>query len=95
MDQGEGSHVGGSARVDDLELAARLVAGEPAALADAYESYGGLVFGLARRVLRDAAMAEEVTQEVFILLWEHPERFDPARGQHANVAGPARPQSQR
>ena len=80
VDQGEGNHVGGSARVDDLELAARLVAGEPAALADAYESYGGLVFGLARRVLRDAAMAEEVTQEVFILLWEHPERFDPARG---------------
>ena len=38
------------------------------------------MFGLARRVLRDAAMAEEVTQEVFIFLWEHPERFDPARG---------------
>ena len=70
----------GAARVEDLDLAARLVAGEQSALAEAYARHGGLVFGLARRVLHDAAMAEEVTQEVFIYLWEHPSRFDPARG---------------
>ena len=65
---------------DDRELAARLVAGEPAALAEAYDRYAGLVYGLARRVLGDDALAEDVTQEVFTLLWQRPERFDPARG---------------
>jgi RNA polymerase sigma factor (sigma-70 family) len=69
-----------SVSTDDLALAARLVAADEAALADAYESYSGLVYGLARRVLGDDAMAEEVTQEVFVYLWEHPTKFDPARG---------------
>jgi RNA polymerase sigma-70 factor (ECF subfamily) len=70
----------GAARVDELELAARLVAGDQRALGDVYERYVGLVFGLARRILRDDAMAEEVTQEVFVYLWEHPARFDASRG---------------
>jgi RNA polymerase sigma-70 factor (ECF subfamily) len=67
-------------RVDDLRLVARLQAGDESALADAYDTYAGLVIGVARRVIRDEAMAEEVTQEVFTFLWEHPDRFDPARG---------------
>ena len=71
---------GAPARVADRRLAARLQAGDESALADAYQRYAGLVFGVARSVLRDGAMAEEVTQEVFIFLWEHPDRFDPARG---------------
>jgi RNA polymerase sigma-70 factor (ECF subfamily) len=65
---------------DDLALAARLVAADEAALAEVYERFAGLVFGLARRVLNDDAMAEEVTQEVFVYLWQHPAKFDPARG---------------
>jgi RNA polymerase sigma-70 factor (ECF subfamily) len=69
-----------SGRVADLHLAARLQAGDEPALAVAYERYAGLVFGVARRVLRDAALAEEVTQEVFTFLWEHPDRFDAGRG---------------
>jgi RNA polymerase sigma-70 factor (ECF subfamily) len=65
---------------DDRSLAARLASGDEAALADAYRRYGHLVYSVARRVLRDEPMAEDVTQEVFTYLWEHPERFDPARG---------------
>jgi RNA polymerase sigma-70 factor (ECF subfamily) len=38
------------------------------------------VFGLAMRVLGNDALAEEVTQDVFVRLWEHPERFDAERG---------------
>src|SRR4051794_24485753 len=50
------------------------------ALAEAYRRHGGAVFGLARRLLGDQAIAEELVQEVFLRLWNHPEKFDPARG---------------
>lgn len=50
------------------------------ALAEAYRRHGGAVFGLARRVTGDAALAEEVVQEIFLRLWNDPERFDPGRG---------------
>jgi RNA polymerase sigma-70 factor, ECF subfamily len=50
------------------------------ALAEAYRRHGGAVFALARRLLIDAALAEEVTQEVFLRLWSQPDRFDPERG---------------
>ena len=64
----------------DRRLAARLVAGDADALAQTYAEFGGLVLGISQRVLRDDRMAEDVTQEVFAFLWEHPERYDPARG---------------
>jgi RNA polymerase sigma-70 factor (ECF subfamily) len=38
------------------------------------------VFGLAKNLLVEEALAEEVTQEVFVGFWERPERYDPARG---------------
>lgn len=50
------------------------------ALAEAYRRHAGAVFALARRVLADPTLAEEVVQEVFLRLWDHPDRFDPERG---------------
>lgn len=50
------------------------------ALAEAYRRHGGAVHGLARRLLRDDAAAEEVVQEIFLRLWKQPDRFDPDRG---------------
>lgn len=50
------------------------------ALAEAYRRHAGAVFGLARRLLVVPALAEEIVQEVFLRLWNAPERFDPARG---------------
>lgn len=64
----------------DRRLVARLAAGDSDALAEVYRQYSGLVFGLARRVLKEQSLAEDVTQEVFVFFWQHPERFDPSRG---------------
>jgi len=50
------------------------------ALAEAYRRHAGAVYGLARRLLANPAMAEEVVQEVFLRLWNQPDRFDPQRG---------------
>jgi RNA polymerase sigma-70 factor (ECF subfamily) len=50
------------------------------ALAEAFRRHSGAVHGLARRLLRDDALAEEIVQEVFTRLWNDPERFDPGRG---------------
>lgn len=64
----------------EAEAMARVRAGDASALAAVYDHFAGFVFSLARRVTRDDALAEEVTQEVFTLLWEHPSRFDAERG---------------
>jgi RNA polymerase sigma-70 factor (ECF subfamily) len=50
------------------------------ALAEAYRRHAGASFGLALRILGSRPLAEEVVQEVFLRLWNEPEKFDPARG---------------
>ena len=50
------------------------------ALAEAFRRHAGAVNALARRVLGDGDLAEEVVQEVFLRLWNAPDRYDPARG---------------
>jgi RNA polymerase sigma-70 factor (ECF subfamily) len=50
------------------------------ALAEAYRRHAGAVYGLARRLLVSESLAEEVTQEVFLRIWNHPDRFEPGRG---------------
>ena len=50
------------------------------ALAEVYRRHGGAAFALARRLLNDRELGEEILQEVFLRLWNSPERFDPERG---------------
>jgi RNA polymerase sigma-70 factor (ECF subfamily) len=50
------------------------------ALAEVYRRHGGPVFGLAKRLLRDPDLAEEIVQEVMLRLWNNPEKFDETRG---------------
>jgi RNA polymerase sigma-70 factor, ECF subfamily len=54
-------------------------AGDDGAFAGLYDALAGVVFGTVKRVLRDPAMSEEVTQEVFVELWRTAARFDPER----------------
>lgn len=66
--------------MDDAELAASVARASEEALAEVYNRHSGAVHGLARRILRDETLAEEITQEVFLRLWNNPEKFDPGRG---------------
>ena len=72
--------VPGAPVTDDRLLRDRLVAGDDRALASVIEEFGSLVRNVARRVLRDDAAADDVVQDVFVWLWERPDRFDPDRG---------------
>jgi RNA polymerase sigma-70 factor (ECF subfamily) len=68
------------ANASDVTLAMAIARWDQEALAEVYRRNAGPVFGLARRVLGDAAVAEEVVQEVFLRLWHEPGRYDPERG---------------
>jgi RNA polymerase sigma-70 factor (ECF subfamily) len=56
----------------------RIAAGDRAAVAECIDRYGKLVWSLARRFTHDQAEAEDAVQEVFIDLWSHAGRYDPA-----------------
>lgn len=64
----------------DAQLVTLIARFNEVALAEVYRRHGGAVFGLARRVLNGAGEAEDVTQEIFLRLWNEPERFDASRG---------------
>jgi RNA polymerase sigma-70 factor (ECF subfamily) len=66
--------------ISDAQLVTSIARYSEVALAEVYRRHGGAVFGLAKRVLQNPAEAEDVTQEVFLRLWNQPDRFDPDRG---------------
>jgi RNA polymerase sigma-70 factor, ECF subfamily len=66
--------------LSDAQLVVLVARAEGFALAELYRRHGRSVYGLAKRVTGGVAEGEDVTQEVFLHLWRHPERFDPGRG---------------
>lgn len=64
----------------DANLVVAIARWHEPAMAETYRRHGGAIHALARRVLRHEPSAEEITQEVFLDLWQHPEKFDPQRG---------------
>ena len=63
----------------DAELLRSVGVNGNEALEQLYERHARRVHGLAFRVTRDAVVAEDVTQEVFLELWDRPERYDATR----------------
>ena len=60
-----------------VQLVAQKDAG---ALESLYERYGKAAYSLARRILTEGTLAQDVVQEVFLSLWRNAERFDAGRG---------------
>jgi len=61
-------------------LLGRVAEGDQRAFSDLYDETAPRVFGLVKRLLRDHAQSEEVTQEVFLEIWQTATRFDPNKG---------------
>jgi len=68
------------AHLSDEALVALLARSEQSALAELYDRYGRVAYGLALRVLRDEALAEDAVQEGFLAVWRTAARYMPERG---------------
>ena len=55
-------------------------AGDKLALRRIYDAEAARMLGVAQRLLRRRALAEEAVQDAFVLIWRHAARFDPERG---------------
>lgn len=62
------------------DLLGGVAKGDQQAFAAVYDRLGAKVYGMVRRVLRDPAQSEEVTQEVLLEVWRSASRFDRSRG---------------
>ena len=62
------------------DLLERVAQGDQRAFAALYDQISPRVFGLVKRLLRDHAQSEEVTQEIFLEIWQSATRFDPNKG---------------
>ena len=65
---------------DDRTLVTLVCGSDPAALEALYVRYGRACYSLARRILVDEQLAQDVVQEVFLAVWRDAGRFDAARG---------------
>jgi RNA polymerase sigma-70 factor (ECF subfamily) len=64
----------------DAVLLRRMAGGDEKAFAEAYRQKHPAIYRFALHMTGNAAVAEDVTQEVFMALIRDPKRFDPARG---------------
>jgi RNA polymerase sigma-70 factor (ECF subfamily) len=66
--------------LSDEAIVALVARSEEAGLAELYDRFGRLAYGLAVRILRDEALAEDAVQEAFLTIWRSASRFMPERG---------------
>jgi RNA polymerase sigma factor (sigma-70 family) len=64
----------------DKQLLQLIAAKDAAALEQLYDKYERPVYSFAFRIVKDAMMAEEVVQELFLRIWNHADRIDPDQG---------------
>jgi RNA polymerase sigma-70 factor (ECF subfamily) len=66
--------------VSDEALLERVKAKDQKAMGDIFDRYGGVVYSVALRVLKDPGQAEDVMQEIFFQVWKNPNAFVQGRG---------------
>ena len=66
--------------LDDQGLIRLIVRARPEALSELYDRYARLVFSLALHTLGDSGSAEEVTQDVFLRIWQKAESYQESAG---------------
>lgn len=66
-----------------MSLFERIAAGDATAVRECMDTYGGLVWSLARRYSESVADAEDATQEIFLEIWKSADRYDPAMGKES------------
>jgi len=64
---------------DDRQLIVAFIERDESAIREIYQRYGGVVFGIAMKILRDRGHAEEAAQQTFIKVWQAADRVDPNR----------------
>lgn len=65
---------------NDARLIMRVANGDHLAFTVIYDRYARVVYSVALRVVRDAAVAEDILHDIFLALWRSPRQFDSARG---------------
>lgn len=65
--------------ISDAALVRAVAERDQGAVAELYDRYAGMLLGLARKVVKDPADAEEVLQETFLHVWNRARSYDPAR----------------
>ena len=68
------------AHLSDEAVVALAARSDDVAFAELYDRYGRVAYGLALRVLRDEALAEDAVQDAFLAIWRGASRFIPERG---------------
>ena len=68
------------AHLSDEAVVALVARSEESALAELYDRFGRIAYGLALRVLRDEALAEDAVQDAFLTVWRSAARYMPERG---------------
>jgi RNA polymerase sigma-70 factor, ECF subfamily len=58
----------------------RIASGDPAAVRECIETFGPLVWSIARRLSRTPSDAEDATQEIFLDIWRSAGRYDASQG---------------
>ena len=66
-------------QVSDEALVSLVASSDDEALAELYDRFGGVAYGLALRILRDDALAQDAVQDAFLGVWRTADRFLPER----------------